>query len=74
MKRTAQSIGHPRYIYIFFTTDVDECEAYDACSHYLQRCENSVGGFECQCRVGYERDVDDVNENEDFKECIGQCL
>ena len=37
--------------------DVDECrENRHNCSN-LEECQNTVGGFQCNCKFGYQRNV-----------------
>ena len=44
-------------------SDIDECDLQtDGCAH---NCSNTIGGFECSCRDGYELE-------EDGKTCRGE--
>ena len=40
--------------------DIDECQAFGACS---QQCMNTRGSYKCQCNQGY------VSDGVDGKEC-----
>ena len=45
--------------HLLFMTDNDECAlGTDDCAH---NCNNTFGGFECSCRVGYDLDQDGKN-------------
>ena len=50
------NIFYINYIkYIFIILDVDECtENRHNCSN-LEECQNTVGGFQCNCKPGYQR-------------------
>lgn len=45
-----------------FVLDVDECEK--GIADCQQNCVNAIGGFNCECELGY--DLDDV----DRKTCV----
>ena len=43
------------FLYCFFV-DIEECaEDLDDCDDVTEYCTNTIGGFECNCRDGYER-------------------
>lgn len=47
-----------------FMKEIDECEAYDhGCAH---DCINTLGGYECSCKIGYEL-------HSDKKSCEDAC-
>lgn len=54
------------YVYIFFfLAEYDECASLDhGCEHI---CINQLGGYECQCKIGYEL-------HSDGKRCEGELL
>lgn len=46
-------------------SDVDECEDPGVCG--TAQCENTDGGYNCLCDIGYAYD----NET---KSCVGKCV
>ncbi|NXY90735.1 HMCN1 protein, partial [Alcedo cyanopectus] len=36
--------------FVFFSTDIDECETRDTCQH---ECRNTLGSYQCTCPPGY---------------------
>ena len=54
---------HVTLLQVFILADIDECAmAKDDCAH---NCTNTIGGFNCSCRDGYELE-------EDGKNCTGE--
>lgn len=52
--------------------DINECVDKDLCPGQHLRCENTVGGFECNCVSGFKKDSDELCIDDD--ECeSGPC-
>lgn len=48
---------------IFLFTDIDECsENISGCA---QNCMNTIGGYNCSCKKGYQLGIDEMS-------CIGK--
>ena len=44
-------------VYIYIYIDIDECAEYtDNCDKSHAECSNTVGGYECECNVGFTGD------------------
>ena len=50
----------------YFSTEFDECSSneFNGCEH---ECINTLGGFKCQCQIGYELHSDE-------RRCESECL
>lgn len=48
-----------------YLSDVDECEDPSVCG--TAQCENTEGGYDCVCDIGY------IYDNE-TKSCLGKCV
>ena len=47
--------------------DINECfDGSNDCSKNTTTCENTDGGYKCNCKDGYEKEV------EEDKECVGE--
>ena len=49
--------------------DINECDDFHGCfTHDLEKCENTQGGYLCQCIDGYYN-----TSNDEEKRCRGEC-
>lgn len=50
-----------KLVIIYFYIDIDECSrSPEICNTTLKYCNNTVGGYTCNCTTGYAIDINDT--------------
>ena len=50
-------------LHIILLTDINECEPTSDC---MQKCDNTVGSYNCSCDEFFKRDL------ADWRKCVGR--
>ena len=43
----------PRGLFLYFPSDVNECQSLKNNCHSKAECVNTLGSFDCRCKLGY---------------------